>query len=128
REIENEARLGCDHVGEALLIRWMLRHLNVHSHRLAASENLQLDGVSYNVLIKFQRKIAHTANGPTAKAHDHVPDLHSTLSAGSSGITSSTNTPFSASRLNALAKVGVIVRTKGPICPRCTCPSFFKEA
>src|SRR5262245_52692577 len=77
REIENEARLGCDHVGEALLIRWMFRHLNVHSHRLTASENLQLHGVSYNVLIKFQRKIAHTANGSSAKARNHVADLHS---------------------------------------------------
>src|SRR5262245_19512701 len=55
----------------------MLRHLNVHTHRLTASENLQLDGVSYNVLIKFQRKIAHTPNGPSAKTHDHVADLHS---------------------------------------------------
>src|SRR5215510_2067748 len=55
----------------------MLRHFNAHGHRFPVSENLQLDSVSYHILIEFQRKIAHTANGPAAEAHDDIADLQS---------------------------------------------------
>src|SRR5262245_49693081 len=55
----------------------MFRHLEVHRQWFSVSENLQMNSVSYHVLVKFQRQIAHTANGPAAEAHNDIADLDS---------------------------------------------------